>query len=134
MAHDGAGVAVVSLISPAGKEPVGLQWTIRFELPIAFTPKDVSVGEAGATAEKQITCASGKTSASRVFTYKCLLVGGMKPIANGAVFVIRYRLAESAVRPIVKFHLVDCLAVLQSLRGEVQGVNLASVNGSITVR
>ena len=133
IAQAGAGSILVSLVSPAGKNPVGLQWTIRFEPPVTIELKGISVGETAAAAGKQITCAAGKESSPDISSYKCVLVGGTKSIANGTAIVINYRISDPAVHRVANIRLVDCLAVLRPYQNTAPKVEIADVSGAITI-
>jgi len=72
------------LASPEGKTPVALQWNLS--LPAGVTLKETAAGEASASAQKSVQCVAASGAGSE---FRCLVVGGEKPIPDGAVAAIR---------------------------------------------
>jgi hypothetical protein len=82
----------VSLNSPAGKAPAVLRWETIF--PGELVDPEGNGPEAGVAARdsgKSVTCAARKPS-----SWICVLAGGQKPIANGAIAVFHFRIRANA--------------------------------------
>jgi hypothetical protein len=82
----------LSLTSPAGSQPAGLQWTLTYA-PTAVVNISASVGTAGTAVEKVLSCAGSPG------TYTCFLTGldtgdlNANSIPNGVVAVISATIA-----------------------------------------
>ena len=80
----------LSLTSPAGSGPAGVQWTLTFS-PTVVTINSVTAATSLTAANKSVTCASASG------TYTCLAYGmNSTIIANGVVAVVSVTLAASA--------------------------------------
>jgi hypothetical protein len=129
----GAGSLLVTLIAPAGKEPVALQWKMMLGTEVTAAKKDIVAGPAATTADKAVECAPVTESGQESLTYSCILAGGRKPIANGTIFLVKYRVKQKAARQTAAVRISDGIAVLeQSNQG--QKTNLAPAEGTITIR
>jgi hypothetical protein len=92
------GTAVIRLDSPAGKEPVSLQWEVHLPVSIQLDPRRVVVAEAAAAAAKSVTCAMLVNRTGDIARCRCILAGGVKPIGNGPIAVLKYT-PTGSVRP-----------------------------------
>src|SRR5580698_1636319 len=82
----------VSLNSPAGKAPVALQWETVF--PAGLLDLEGNGQEAGTAAKdsgKSLKCAVQKSS-----SVICVLAGGQKPIANGVIAILHFKIRANA--------------------------------------
>jgi hypothetical protein len=76
-----------------GKAPVALQWEFTFPPNVVVDLEDIAAGSAAESVEKALTCrAVGKAKdAGQSSVYACILAGGQKPIPNGPIAAVRYR-------------------------------------------
>src|ERR1700759_4634879 len=81
--HGGNGSLLITLNSPAGKEPLGLQWKLLLGTGVTAALQDIVAGDAATAAGKGVTCAPADKIAPDGSTYNCILIGGEKHIANG---------------------------------------------------
>jgi hypothetical protein len=92
----------IMLASPAGREPVALQWKLWFPEGVTVALGDIVAGSAAESAGKALTCSalSAGKAAEKGSVYGCILAGGVKPIPNGPAAVVRctIRTPEVAVR------------------------------------
>jgi len=91
-----SGSAIVSILSPAGKEPVALQWEFSLPLSIQPDPRKVQAGEAATQAKKSVRCEILANRQGKDQICRCILAGGVSPIPNGPVAILPYFLARSA--------------------------------------
>jgi hypothetical protein len=52
----GAGSLLITLTSPAGKEPVALQWKLMLGTEVTAAKEDIAAGAAATTADKVVEC------------------------------------------------------------------------------
>jgi len=120
----------LSLASPAGKEPLALQWETK--IPVAsLTPVEEQgfTGDTVLPAGKSLTCAvREKTAAS--YTSRCILAGGLRPIPNGLVGRLRLRIPVNA--PVGEAHIRVENAIAVSR--DSKAVPLNPVETVVTVR
>jgi trimeric autotransporter adhesin len=93
-AANGSAALQLTLTSPAGAEPAGLQWTL------AYSPTDVSIGAvagaSGAAAGKSLTCVS------RSGSYMCVLAGlNGTLLQNGVVAVVTATIVSKVAYTII---------------------------------
>ena len=88
-----SGSLLLTLESPPGKAPAALQWEFTFPPNVVVDLADIAAGSSAESAQKALTCRSiEKTKdAGQGSVYGCILAGGQKPIPNGPVAVVRYR-------------------------------------------
>lgn len=85
----------VWLESPAGKEPVALQMEIEVPTRLLEVEGPPVAGE-DAAAVKSASCAGHWKKAPLTYVYKCIIAGGIKPIANGSVLVLKGKIRPNA--------------------------------------
>lgn len=129
----GTGSLPVVLVSPAGKEPVALQWKMTLGTEVTAAAEDFVAGESATAAGKSMVCAPVTKPAQASLTYSCILSGGRKPIANGAVFLVKYTVKPKANPGKVVVRISDGIAVSER-SNQLQKTNLAAVEGTITIR
>jgi len=86
----------LSMESPAGKEPLALQWDTR--IPVARLTLADDRFLLGATAQeagKSLNCAV-KEKTAETYTLRCILAGGQKPIPNGTIAMLKLKIAKNA--------------------------------------
>ena len=127
-----SGTLLLTLESPPGKAPVALQWEFTFPPNVAVDLADIAAGNAAESAQKALTCrAVEKTKdAGRGSMYGCILAGGQKPIPNGPVAAVRYRVPLE-IRPIAENVRVGKAI---GVTADLKQVKLDSMQGVITVK
>ena len=90
-----SGSLLLSLESPRGKAPLALQWEFTFPPNVVVDLADIAAGSAAVSGQKALTCRAVERTkdGGQGFGYACLLAGGQKPIPNGPVAEVRYRVA-----------------------------------------
>jgi Cohesin domain len=79
----------ISIASPAARAPAILKWDTVFPAQLLDV---VGTGpETGKDSGKSIACAMQKP-----YSYTCVLFGGMKPIADGVIATIRFKVHADA--------------------------------------
>lgn len=88
-----SGSLLLTLESAQGKAPLALQWEFIFPLNVVVDVADIVAGSAAESAQKAITCRVVERSkdAGQGSVYACILAGGQKPIPNGPIAAVRYR-------------------------------------------
>lgn len=106
------------LDSPQGKAPVALQWEFRIPVAVKISAADITVGRAAESAGKSLTCAprANQPAVEGEARYACILAGGVKPITNGDIAVVRYRVPASAHRGRVGVTIEGVEGVSQDLK------------------
>lgn len=93
------GSFAVFLDSPPGKAPVALQWEFQIPAALKISAEDIAVGKAAEAAGKSLTCAvRPHQPAAGGTTYTCILAGGVRPITNGNIAVVRYEVPAGGRR------------------------------------
>ncbi len=106
----------LSLTSPVGHEPLGLQWDTTFPaaqlVPVEGGPW---LGTAAWAAGKDLKCAArprtGDTSGS-----KCIVIGGQQPIRNGVIAWLRFRVLPEAPRGSARVRVEQGMAASRDLK------------------
>jgi hypothetical protein len=119
----------ISLQSAAGKEPSTMQWEVTS--PLSFTPVEENPppGPAAKAAGKTVACKL-KTKTSNAQTWICLLYGGLKPIPNGVIAVLRFGVPSDAPPGPARIRIDQGLAVTRDLKRTV----LDAVEAVVTIR
>jgi len=128
-AEGGFGSLLITLKSPAGMETVALQWKLAVPAEVIIEPEDILAGSAAESAAKSITCAVAEKNAASGSRYGCILAGGQKPLQDGPVAVIRYKIRERARTGVVTVRMEDILGVSAGLKK----IEMANVEGRITI-
>ena len=129
----GTGSLLITLISPAGKEPVAMQWKIMLGTEVTAAVEDIKAGDAATTADKAVVCAAVTKPVQESLTYNCILAGGVKPIANGTIFLVKYKVKQKTIPQTLAVRISDGIAVLQH-SDQLQKTNMAPAEGTITAR
>jgi hypothetical protein len=111
-------VFAVQLESPQGKAPTALQWELAIPPVLEVAPADITAGKAAESAGKSVSCAAkpGKTSTAEPLRFACILAGGVKPIDNGVVASVRYRVRTATDGAPIRVGIENILAVFLDLR------------------
>jgi len=89
----------ISLDSAPGKEPVALQWDVTIPAgQLSFVEHDPPAGPAARAADKSMACVVKllKLKDADKFTLVCIVAGGLKPIPNGLVALLRLQVSPEA--------------------------------------
>lgn len=118
------------LASPAGKELVALQWETRF--PNSYLTLDQAgpvMGDAAKAAGKLLRCAARGEKKSPNSSYLCILAGGQKPIANGTLAILSFRISPKARTGAYPVTADSILAVSK----DTKPITLPPAQGTITI-
>ena len=129
----GSGSLLVTFVSPAGREPIALQWKIALGTEVVAAQEDLIAGEAATGAGKTLTCSPPTDLGKAGPTYLCILAGGKKAIANGTVILVKYKIKPDAKPGADVVRISDGIAVPQE-PPPLQNTPLAPVAGTITIR
>src|SRR5262245_35018489 len=128
--HGASATLLLTLQSPPGKAPSALQWEVTFPEEVAVDLEDIIAGSAAQSGEKLLTCrAFEKTKdAAPGSVYGCILAGGEKPIPNGPVAIVRYRVPAEIRRIAGKVRVGKAIGVTANLKKiEIEDVQAAIV-------
>jgi hypothetical protein len=78
------------LDAPAASAPVALQWDLILPQDVTTGISDLVMDGAPESVNKSLSCVDKHETPQR---YSCTIAGGNKPIPNGPVAAIRYRIA-----------------------------------------
>jgi hypothetical protein len=124
------GTLLLTLSSPEGKAPAALQWDIAYPSPkIGIGEKDVIAGGAAESSGKDLTCA-GHPEGAGTYVYRCVLAGGVKPIRNGTLAIIKFQVRPTTLPGPVIVEIRNA----QGASAEAAKVEIASTQAEITVR
>ena len=110
-----------------------MQWKLLLGTGVTAALQDIVAGGAAAAAGKAVTCAPADKIAPDGSTYNCILIGGEKHIANGTIFLVKYRIRPATTPQTLVVHISDGLAVLGHAN-ELRQVSVPPAEGTITVR
>ena len=125
-----SGTLLLTLQSPSGRAPLALQWEFTFPQHVAVDLGDIVAGSAAESAEKSLTCrAFEKTKGSAPSSvYGCILAGGERPIPNGPVAIVRYRVPAEIKQIANKVQVGKAVGVTADLKKiEIEAVQAAIV-------
>jgi hypothetical protein len=118
----GATAVVISLTSPAGSAPAGLQWTLSYN-PADIAAISVAPGASALAAAKSVNCSSA------VGAHTCLAIGmNGNAVPNGSVAIVNVTLTASAVTTVLR--LTNTLAS----SGSGNLLPLSGASGTITIQ
>jgi hypothetical protein len=124
------GTLVLSLESPAGKEPVALQFEFLYPAPqLSVDDSGLVVAGAAQTAGKSVTCA-GRPEDAGTYVYRCILIGGDKRLPQGPLVRIEFRVRAEAKlgRATVK------LRRAQGVGADLKGLDLPSQEADVLIQ
>jgi len=113
----------------SGKEPAALQWEILAPPEIMIELAGIVVGSEAEGAAKALTCA-GKKGAEAGRAYACILAGGVKPIPEGAIAIVRYSAGPKAEAGQLKVRIEKAAGASV----ELKRLSIADASGMITIR
>jgi hypothetical protein len=118
---------LISIVSPQQNDVVGLQWETTFPAQVGVDGNRPEPSDAARAAGKSLMCSTRK--AMDFQWYKCILIGGQKPIKNGPVAVFKIHLlsdaqADSTVR----------VSHAEVVTKDLQEILLRDVEAKVTVK
>jgi hypothetical protein len=82
----------ISIVSPVGKAPLILKWETIFPAQLVdVIGNGLELGKAAKDSDKSISCAMQKP-----YSYTCILFGGVKPLGNGVIATLHFKLHSDA--------------------------------------
>jgi hypothetical protein len=130
------GSFLITLTSPAGKNPVALQWKMVLPEEVRIDLKEIVPGSAAESVQKSITCAAAKDhpaakeQSGSGQAYSCILAGGEKTISDGPVAVVKYKINEKPHVRTLNIQLLDAFGVSIDLKK----LAIADTPGLITIQ
>jgi hypothetical protein len=126
----GTGSLLITFVSPAGKEPVALQWKIALGTEVTAAAEDLTAGDAAKAADKALVCAPASARGQESSFYNCILAGGKKAIPSGTVFLVKYRVKPQAAPDTLVVRISGGIAISADANPTI----LSPVEGTITIR
>jgi hypothetical protein len=95
-----------------------MQWEVMVPAAITIGMSDLIAGEAAETARKALICAvkESKEHPSAGAAYICILAGGTKPIPNGVIANVQFRIRVDTEGAPIRVGFEKILAVFSDLR------------------
>jgi hypothetical protein len=116
----------ISLTSPAGKAPPILKWDTIFPAQLLdVVGSGPEAGNAGKDSGKSIACAMQKP-----YSYTCVLFGGEKPIENGVIATIRFKVHADVPPGKIAIRVQK----IESATVDFKRFNLDDAEGSVEIR
>ena len=114
------------MTSPAGKAPPILKWDTIFPAQLLdVMGNGPQTGKAGTDSGKSVSCAMQKP-----YSYTCILFGGLKPIPNGVIATIRFKVHMDAQPGKTAIRIQNIEAASEDLKR----FNLDNSEGSVEIR
>lgn len=106
----------LSLESPAGKEPLALQWDTKIPIAqVSLLNDQILVGPTAQEVGKSLNCAL-KEKTAETHTSRCILAGGQSPISNGAIAILRLKISMNARSGSARIRVEQGIAVSKDLK------------------
>jgi hypothetical protein len=129
----GTGSLLVTFVSPAGNEPISLQWKVNLGTEVTAVVGDLVAGDSAKAAQKTLVCAPATKPKQEDLVFNCILAGAKKPIPNGTILLVKYAIKQQAAPHASVVRILDGIAVSDQ-GGRVQDTHLAQSEGTITIR
>ncbi len=126
------GSLLLILDSPKEKAPAALQWQLTFPPNVSIDVADIIAGSAAESGQKALTCRAvgdGKEAGKNV-VYACLLAGGQKPIPNGPIVIVRYRVPREIREITGKVRVGKIIGATVDLRS----IQMEDAQGAIVIK
>ena len=120
------GSFTVFLDSPQGMAPVALQWEFQIPPAVKIGAADIVAGKAAEASGKSLTCGVRANQPADGVRYACILAGGVKPIANGSIAIVRYEVPAGVRRERVG-------VILENVVGASLDAKSAGIKGTTAV-
>ena len=115
----------ISLDSPAGSAPAALHWETIFPAQILDDGgSGPEMGRAAIDSGKSLTC-----NKRRTYSYLCILFGNQKPIANGPIAIIHFKIRAEAPTGTTLVRVEKAQAVTADLKE----LTLKDAEGIVTI-
>ena len=108
----------IALRSPAGKAPVALQWETSIPAgQLSLVDRNLAPGPALQATDKSLNCSVklARTKGTAEFTSVCIIAGGLAPIPDGVVALLRIQVAPDAAAGFHRLR-VKGIAVAKNLK------------------
>ena len=115
----------ISLVSNVRESPETLKWETIFPAQLLEAVGGPEAAVAAKESGKSLTCTQREP-----YLYVCILAGGQKPIANGAIAKFRFRIRADAHSGTANVRTGKVEAVTRDLKT----VNLSGSDGQLEVR
>jgi hypothetical protein len=115
----------ISLESQTGSAPAALQWDTIFPAQILEDAGNgPEMGRASVDAGKSLTCTKRRT-----YSYLCILFGNQKPVANGTIAIVHFKIRAEALAGtyVVKVERA------QAVTSDLKELNLKDTEGTVTI-
>lgn len=124
-----SGSLLLILDSPEGKAPVALQWQFTFPPSVSVDAADIVAGSAAESAQKALTCRAvgDAKEAAKSALYACILAGGQKPIPNGPIALVRYRVPKEIRQITEKVRVGKAIGATADLKANEIGTAEAAI-------
>lgn len=119
----------IALESPAGKEPAALQWEATFPVRRLNAAGNPTAGSAAAGAGKSITCSGRWKKAPEIYAYACILAGGLKPLGNGTIAVMRFKVPLDAPKGPARIRVEG-----EGASADAKKIAVAAAEGDVVIR
>jgi hypothetical protein len=129
----GAGSLLITFVSPAGKEPISLQWRVTLGAEVTAAVGDIVAGDAAIAVQKTLVCAPVTKPKLESLSFNCILAGAKNPILNGTIFLVKYKVKPETTQRTSVVRVSDAIAVSDQ-RGRLQEMHLVQTEGTITIR
>ena len=128
-AADGhSGTVVIRLESPAGKEPLALQWELEFAATaLHLDLTNPAAADTAKTAGKSVACSLVAREKIDRFRYRCIMAGGVSVIASGPIVTIPYAAEQNGKPGRYPFRLKNGLSVGKDLKKEKLKDSIAQI-------
>jgi len=122
--------AEITITTPAGSpQPASLEWTVTFpSRDLTLIGDGPTIDPVRQTAGKMLVC-RGTWKKNMTYSYHCLLAGGVTPLADGPVAILRFQIRAGA-RPAV--HPLE-LENLKAVTAAAKTTRLSGGNGSLRI-
>jgi hypothetical protein len=108
---------------------VALQWQFTFPPSVSVDAADIVAGSAAESAQKALTCRAvgDAKEAAKSALYACILAGGQKPIPNGPIALVRYRVPKEIRQITEKVRVGKAIGATADLKANEIGTAEAAI-------
>ena len=102
------GAFQIMIVTPKPPSPASLQWSIRTSDAVTIDVQQITAATSAKEAGKSLTCAPAASKDKQIQERKwlCILAGGLRPIPDGSVALVRFTAASGSR---VLFQIGDAL-------------------------
>lgn len=112
--RDSANILRLLYTGRADQPVSAIQWELVVPKEVRIDAADVAPGTAAESAGKSISCSNRTTAAGKLCI--CVLIGGVKPIPDGAIAIVKFSTAADAPTGAATVKLQKILAVSVDLK------------------